>query len=314
MWNGHFSKLVVLCATTCLVSYADEPGRPNSGGKQQAQKAVASAGATTPARETADVRSATPAPLLHQAKKPVGPHMTAAVDAANEQAIRAQVAALIADYNAKNAEAFKGRFLANAQYELDSGEVIKGKEAIQQHFADLFAKSPGVRAHLKDSKIILVSLNMAIEEGTASVAPSPDVAASETHYLAIWTPVDGRWRLASVREMPGYDEAVTAHDHLQGLAWLVGDWVDESSESLVRVSCRWSPDGNFLLQDFTVKNGSTDLHSGTQRIGWDPSQRQVRSWYFDARGGYGGAFWNWTGERWLIRASGMHEDGVPTLR
>jgi len=116
--------------------------------------------------------------------------------------------------------------------------------------------------------------------------------------------------LASVRDLEEEDEPDTAHDHLESLAWLVGDWVDESPEALVKTSCRWSEDENFLLQEFTVRVQGEDVVTGTQRIGWDPLSNRVRAWMFDSHGGNGESFWNWDGERWVIRSSAVRADGT----
>ena len=52
-----------------------------------------------------------------------------------------------------------------------------------------------------------------------------------------------------VREEHG--KGLTHHQRLQELAWLVGDWLDESPDSVVHTTCRWTEDQNFLLRDFT---------------------------------------------------------------
>ena len=68
---------------------------------------------------------------------------------------------------------------------------------------------------------------------------------------------------------------------------MVGDWVDEGSDSVVRLTCRWSEDENFLLRTFTVQQQGKPVMTVHQRIGWDPLAHQVRSWEFDSEGGFG---------------------------
>ena len=43
---------------------------------------------------------------------------------------------------------------------------------------------------------------------------------------------------------------------------MLGEWVDEGPDSHVRVSCRWSEDGNFLIRIFTVKVQGKPVHDG----------------------------------------------------
>ena len=58
-------------------------------------------------------------------------------------------------------------------------------------------------------------------------------------------------RIVSLRDFAD-DRSTTPHDRLQPLAWLVGDWVNESSDAAVKISYRWSEDKNFLLGDYHV--------------------------------------------------------------
>ncbi|MGE5194471.1 MAG: SgcJ/EcaC family oxidoreductase [Deltaproteobacteria bacterium] len=302
------SGVVVLCAAACLVSFGRD--RTPSRSRSRPRSARADAAAAAAGNESNDPKQSLPAaPKRHTVKKPAAPHATEAEDRASETAIRAQSLALVAEYNAKNPDAFAAHFLPNAEYEMDSGDVIIGRQAIEEHFAELFEKHPEARAELKESRVRLISLHTAIEEGTVAVVRSPDEEEATCPYVAIWNFLEGRWSLASARELLDEGGGLTAHEHLLDLAWLVGDWVDESDESVVKTSCRWSDDGNFLLQDFTVKVLGADVMSGSQRIGWDPLTEKVRGWIFDSRGGFGESHWNWDGERWVIRSSAVRDDG-----
>jgi hypothetical protein len=91
---------------------------------------------------------------------------------------------------------------------------------------------------------------------------------------------------------------------------MIGNWVDQAPESEVRVQCRWSEDGNFLIRSFTVKQRGKPVMSVTQRIGWDPLARRIRSWEFDSEGGFGEGTWSRDGERWVVKHSGVRAEGV----
>lgn len=308
MPNRMIAGSVLLCATVCYVAWGqDLTPKPKNA------EPPAKAGAKGEASEKAsqDKSPAGPeTPKDRPAVKPgSAPHLTQSQDLANERAIRAQSAALFAEYNAKNANAFAERFLPNAEYELDDGEVIIGRDAIRDYFAASFKKFPKAQAHMKESKLRLISLHMAIEEGKNSIVHSIGDATLCDH-VAIWTFSEGHWLVASIRDLPGDEVVEAAHERLQPLAWLVGEWLDESPEALIKTSCRWSDDRNFLLQEFTVKVQGSEVLSGTQRIGWDPLSRKVRGWVFDSHGGYGESFWNWDGERWVIRSSAVRFDGT----
>lgn len=284
--------LVSFVVAVCFTSWGDEPVDP------------AAAKAKSPARiKEKDAKGTTPA------KKAATAHATEAEDKASEQTIRSQTAALIGEYNAKNASAFGDWFLPEAEYETEDGNVLKGRPAIQEFFNDLFEKDPEMQARVETATVRLISRNIAIEEGTIQVSHSPDEVEYESPYVSIWSYVDGRWRLASVREMSAPEGTQTPHEHLQALEWLVGEWVDNSSGSVVKTTCRWTDNGNFLLQEFTRNIQGTSVMSGTHRIGWDPLKKKVRSWYFDSDGGYGEGSWEWDGTRWVIPATTVSPDG-----
>jgi hypothetical protein len=72
---------------------------------------------------------------------------------------------------------------------------------------------------------------------------------------------------------------------------------------------RWDENKSFLLEEFQVISQGSTVLKGTQRIGWDPQARQVRSWIFDSAGGFGEAVWTQVGDDWVCRAKGVRSDG-----
>ena len=49
--------------------------------------------------------------------------------------------------------------------------------------------------------------------------------------------------------------------------------------------------------------------SGMQIIGWDPAEKQIRSWVFDSEGGFSEATWTHKGDQWFIQNNGTLTDG-----
>ena len=315
MTRRIIGSTLVLCAAAVLTAWGLEHARSAFNGnviKDEDQQKTPDDAAKAVKQEATDERPLVPVPEpRHSVPELPARHATDAEDAASIHAIRAQSAAMFAEYNAKHAQAYAERFLPNAEYEMDTGDVISGRAAIQEHFEKLFQEFPQGHAHSHESNIRTISLHMAIEDGVIAVSHAADDEELEAPYLAIWTFADGRWFLASMRELTS-DQAgkSSAHEQLQELAWLVGDWVDETHESVVRTSCRWSEDGNFLIQDFTVHILGTHAVSGTQRIGYDPLTHKLRSWVFDSHGGFGESNWNWDGEKWVIRSSAVRHNGT----
>src|SRR5262249_29873566 len=136
---------------------------------------------------------------------------------------------------------------------------------------------------------------------------APGVPAEHDRYTVVHVKQNGKWFMALARDAEG--ERPSNKEQLQPLAWLVGDWVDDGGNVVVFSSCRRSPDGNFLLQEFKLQVGGQPAMDVSQRIGWDPLSKCIRSWVFDSEGGFGQSMWTRNGETWLIKAHGVRPDG-----
>jgi len=224
-----------------------------------------------------------------------------------EAAIRATVDKFTEAYNAHNAEAVAALFLPQAQIVDDENNTVQGRENIQALFADVFAEQPETGIEVQIESIRFIGTQLALETGSTVTVPPEGLAPESGRYSVLHVLMDGKWQMAVVRDMP--DEP-THRDRLEMLAWLVGDWIDESPEGRVSTSCRWSDDGSFLLQEIVVQQADQDVMKVSQRIGWDPLRKQFRAWIFDSEGGFGESFWTQTETGWLIRATSVNTDGT----
>ncbi|MGO9462571.1 MAG: hypothetical protein ACLQIB_29180 [Isosphaeraceae bacterium] len=96
---------------------------------------------------------------------------------------------------------------------------------------------------------------------------------------------------------------------LEELAWMVGDWVDQDDDATIESSVNWTKNRKFLTRSFRVSVKNSAPHSGMQLIGWDPAEKTIRSWTYDAEGGFGEERWRRTGDRWTIRTKYTLPDG-----
>ncbi len=223
----------------------------------------------------------------------------------DESAIRANVAAFVKAYNAGDAKRIASLFSPEAQMIDEDGTTTQGRDAIETTFAGIFADSPKGRIDVHIDSVRFIGSALAIEKGRAKVISAPGEAADATDYTAMHSKSPaGKWQMAYVHDEP------EPEDQLKQLEWMIGDWVDESPESAVRIHCRWSDNKNFLLQDATVRRQGRDTMQLTQRIGWDPLRKQIRAWLFDSEGGYGESFWTRDGDRWLNKATAVLRDGT----
>jgi len=249
---------------------------------------------------------------LRQARSQAGPKpeatdATRPAQSADEKAIRAVDDVFISNYNKGDIKALTALFTEDAEVVEASGDRYQGRGMVEQTFADTFAASKGVKIALEIEAIRFLSPDVAKEEGRSLITPAKGAPESRL-YTVLFVKREGRWLISSVREEP--DPLVRPHDRLKDLEWMVGDWIDEGADSVVRLHCQWSEDENFLFRRFTVKRQGKPVMTVTQRIGWDPVARQVRSWEFDSEGGFGEGKWSRDGERWVVKSTGVQPEGV----
>jgi uncharacterized protein (TIGR02246 family) len=230
-------------------------------------------------------------------------------DSKDESAIRANVEAFVKAYNAGEAKAVANLFASEAQTIDEDGETTQGREAIERKTAATFVDAPQGRIQIDVGSIRMIGSALAIETGRAKVTSSPGKEPNVSRYSAVHVKSQGgKWLLAFVRETE--ENEITNAERLKPLEWLVGDWIDESPDSVVITSCKWSDNKNFLLSDINIRvQGSNAMHL-TQRIGWDPLTKQIKSWLFDSEGGYGESFWTHDGDLWRVKATAVRRDGT----
>src|SRR5438874_1093455 len=103
-------------------------------------------------------------------------------------------------------------------------------------------------------KLLFIGVIVAVSAVIAKSVPSrsePNEPPDIDRYTVIHVKRDGKWQMAMARDEEGPSPG--AHEQLRPLAWLVGEWVDDGGSTVVRSTCRWSEDKNFLLQEFRLE-------------------------------------------------------------
>lgn len=231
-------------------------------------------------------------------------------DAGHEKqaaAIRASVEQFVKAYNAHDAKALAELFLPEAQVVDEDDNTIQGRAEIEATFAGVFKDTPKCKIEVTIESIRFIGTALALEAGSTATTSAPGETPERNRYNVLHVLRDGKWSMGLVRDMPAEP---THREHLQALAWLVGDWIDESREGTVKTSCRWSDSGSFLLQDVTVRQAGRDTMQISQRIGWDPLTKRFKAWLFDSEGGYGESLWTPTETGWIIKATSVNSEGA----
>jgi len=226
----------------------------------------------------------------------------------DEKAIRSVAETFTRAYNAGDSKNLAALYTEDAEWIDEHGDRILGRPMIQDFYSSLFQERPaGATIGIAIESLRFLGPDVAKEEGQTRIRAGGKEPETLRRYTVLYVKQGGRWLYSSVRE--DYETGLLHHERLKDLEWLVGEWLDQSTDSTVHVTCRWSDDKNFLLRDFTIHVQGRPVMTVSQRIGWDPLTKQVKSWVFDSEGGYGDALWTRNGDEWVIKSTGVLPDG-----
>lgn len=225
----------------------------------------------------------------------------------DEAAIRKAIASYVEAYNRGDAKAVANHWGEQGEWVSPEGKRMKGREAIQREMEVAFKDEARGQLEVLDTAIRFLTADVAVEEGKANVVRSGE-APDESTYIAIHVKKDGKWKLDSVRET-SLPQADVRETPLTELAWLVGEWIDQSEESTIETSVKWTKNQSFLAASFKLSVPGIDDLEGTQVIGWDAEAETIRSWTFDSDGGIGAGTWSNKDGRWLVKFSQVLADG-----
>lgn len=241
----------------------------------------------------------------------VGSTAAANDDAGNrslEEAMQRASDATVKAFNAADPAALGAMFVESGEFVDESGAVHAGRKAITDLFSRFFEKYPKAVLEMAVTSVRPVGDAMAVEEGERRITTA-DGESAQMRYAAVRTKQGDTWPIASYREFAD-DPLPTPREVLQSLSWIVGDWIDEGQEGRTAISYRWSDDGNFLIGDYTMSAAGAGESKSTQRIGWDPVNGRLRSWTFDADGGFTEGHWDPTDDGWVVKSEATMPDGT----
>jgi uncharacterized protein (TIGR02246 family) len=202
-------------------------------------------------------------------------------------------------------------FTDDAEYTIEEGRTFSGRAEIEAAIRAGLATNQGAKLVITADTVRLLGPESLLEKGSTTVT-GPDGEINGSLYTAIHVKKNGEWKINQLIESPL--PALTSHEHLQELAWLVGNWeeTDQTDDLSIQSEYTWARGGNFLTRNVTVKRAGTVTLEGWQIIGWDPIEERLRSWTFDDEGGYAEGYFTREGNRWLQRDTGVMPDGSRT--
>ena len=229
-------------------------------------------------------------------------------DASDKKAIAQTAEAFIEAFNKGDAKALAAFWTPDGDYTNPSGRHLKGRETLEKAFQSFFEENKGSTLRLESESLRFVTPEVTIEDGTSFVLHSDGSPPSRARYTVVHVKKDGKWFLSSVREAPFVPPS--NHEQLGGLEWAIGEWSAKSDKGdAEHLSVSWTDNQNFIIGTFASTAKGVSVGEATHWIGWDPQAKRIRSWIFDASGGFGEGAWTRDGDHWVIKTKSVHQDG-----
>jgi uncharacterized protein (TIGR02246 family) len=229
---------------------------------------------------------------------------------ADDQALRAACEGYVKAVNSGDVSAIVKYWTPDADYVNDSGQKFQGHAALAKLFKESLPSLKGKKFSFDTKSMRMISPGVAVEDGVGSViGEDTDQSQPVTRYTAVWVRSGDQWLISSVRDLgdlPADEKAVAP---LKQLDWMIGDWHSEASEAQVNMTCAWALENKWLKQKYDVKAKNGEAFTVVTLVGWDPAAGQIRSWFFDSRGGFGEGMWSRDGNSWKIVSDGEVSDG-----
>jgi uncharacterized protein (TIGR02246 family) len=227
----------------------------------------------------------------------VGPQIKEKGQPAKER--RAQ---FITAFNKGDAKAVAAFWAEDATYVDQVGHEYKGRPAIEKLYEKVFAARKGAKLAIHVIASKMVSPEVLLNDGVTEVTPADGGPGTTARFTAVLVKKDGEWYLQSVRDSVAVPPSNA--DRLEELEWLIGAWTGESEKGQSgSATFHWAENDNFIVSEFATTLNGIPVYGGTQWIGWDAIDKQIRSWSFYSGGGFGEAVWTKAGNQWSIKTT-----------
>jgi uncharacterized protein (TIGR02246 family) len=229
-------------------------------------------------------------------------------DARDKEAIAQNAQAFIEAFAKGDAKTLAAFWTPDGDYTEQTGRHFKGREAIEKAFDKFFTQNKNLTVRIESESLRFVSPAVAIEDGITFVIHPDGFPASRARYTIVHVKKDDKWYLSSVRDSQYV--APNNYEHLEGLEWAIGTWSSENEKGHAEhLEVEWNDNQNWIVANFSASVRGLSVGSATHWIGWDPRTKHVRSWLFDAAGGFGEGTWTKDGNNWVIKIKSVQRDG-----
>ncbi|MEQ8848017.1 SgcJ/EcaC family oxidoreductase [Botrimarina sp.] len=238
-------------------------------------------------------------------------NQTAAAEPPNElkTAVSERFTGYLSAFNTGDAQSVVSFWTDDAvSIDAESGRRTSGRQALEQDFEAFFSEAPDARLVGQIDGVRPLRPDVVVADGTVTLF-TPGSEPVPSAFTAVLVNEGGEWLIASSQESD-LPSPPTPRDALEELAWLVGEWRDDTDAADVQTTVRWSPNESFLIRSFRADDGDGAPLEGTQVIGWDALAKQFRAWTFNSDGSFGEGTASPNGDDLLLRTSYVSADGV----
>ena len=227
---------------------------------------------------------------------------------ADRSKIEAAIESYVAAFNSKDVDKLVSHWSEQGVYvSRTSGEALTGRDALKEEFAAILSAEDAPTLAVETESIEFISPNVALERGSAVVSRGDSI--NQTTYQVVYVEQGDDWMIDRVSE----DEIIVKasnYKFLKELEFLVGQWIHESEGTTIEIDCEFTTHQNFLSRKYKVSSGGQVKSSGLQIIGWDPKEKQIRSWLFDSDGGFVKGEWSSHDDVWVVQSVATLADGA----
>jgi uncharacterized protein (TIGR02246 family) len=223
-------------------------------------------------------------------------------------AVREFLSQYVSTFDKGQCDAAAAMWTPNCVYvDRETGARTEGRAAVKADLERVFKENPGARLSLNVTQIRFVRPEVASVEGRATVSYA-NAEPTTTEFSTILVRNDAKWLIDSVQET-SVPSPSSPSNALRELEWLLGDWVDDSPGIKVECSVQWAANRSFLVRSYKVERENEEPWEGSQIIGWDPRNKEIRSWTFDSDGSFDEGSWSRHGDTWNVSLSRTLENG-----